>query len=315
MERLSIVHVAVDFAGDVPAGEHGLPVGDKLQHALRPFRDLARALGAYLLELRDAVRGLPASGHALRMDALVHRWRNVDPGRLVAPVIDANVMPGPRQVQIRVVRPLLAQFHEVGRAAPLAVPDTPAPVPERFPGLRIQQRLPFGAEALLRKRPHRQHDVHMGVADAVLLFMADRARMDRPVRREAARDELPGHEFARQRDILIQRKLRRQRDLELTGELPVLIPLELFDAVPKRLRSGTRLNSVALQKGLRPRRRAVRNGDFRVEYTELVDIAESFPGTLVMHARCAPVRGGIDRVPACPPRNYLCAQMVDRHAY
>ena len=58
LERRALVHVAVDFAGDVPAGEHGLPVGDKFQHALRPLRDLAGALGAGLLEILDALRGL-----------------------------------------------------------------------------------------------------------------------------------------------------------------------------------------------------------------------------------------------------------------
>ena len=51
-----------------------------------------------------------------------------------------------------------------------------------------------------------------------------------------------------------------------------------------------------------------------MEHIELVDIAEGFTGALVMHARRAPVRGGIDRVPASTSRNHLCAQMVDRHA-
>jgi hypothetical protein len=138
--------------------------------------------------------------------------------------------------------------------------------------------------------------------------------MDGPVRREPAAGKLFGYEQPREPDIFLKRKLGWQGDLDLAGKLRVQPLFVEFDAVPEFLRSRHRLQGMAFQKGLCPGRCAVRNGDFRVQYIALVDIAESLAGALVLHARRAPVGGGVDRVPARPPRNHLRCQVVYRHA-
>ena len=182
LERLALVHVAVDFAGDIPAGEYGLPVGDKFQHPLRPLRDLAGALGAGVFEILDALQGLAGRGHRVGLHALVHGRRDIEPGIRVAPVVDADAVTGARQVQVRVVRPLLAQLDQNGWTAQCAgeiVADAPALIPERLSRLRVQDGHALGLEARIRQRPHREQDVSVEIAVAALLVV------DGPIRAQA----------------------------------------------------------------------------------------------------------------------------------
>ena len=179
LKNRSIVHIAVDFPRYVRAREHRLPVSDKLQHALRTLRDLASPLGARLLVCFGAIRGRSPVFHALSLGALVHRRRDIDVTRLMASVIDAGIVPSPRQVQVRVIGPLLPQRQKIGLAAPRiaeAVENAPALVPEHLPGLWVPQRFPLGAEAVFRQRPDRQQDMRVDIAVGAL--------MDGPVRRE-----------------------------------------------------------------------------------------------------------------------------------
>ncbi len=187
--------------------------------------------------------------HALSLGALVHRRRDIDVPRLVASVIDAGIVPGSRQMQVRVIGPLLPQRQKVGLAAPgiaEGVENAPTLVPEHFPGPRVSHGLPLGAEAMLRQRPDRQHDVRVDIAVGAL--------MDGPVRREPAAGELFGYEQPREPDIFLKRKFGWQSDLDLAGELRVQPLFVGFDAVPEFLRSRHRVPGRGAPKGLSPRK-------------------------------------------------------------
>ena len=307
LERRAVVHVAIDLAGGIPAGEYGLPVGDKLKHAFGPLRDLAGALGAGLFELVQALGRLPPAAHALHVRSLVRGRRDIDAARLMGPVVDPGIVPGARQVQVGVVRPLLAQLQNVGPPAPWGgIADAPVLAPQHLAGFRVPARFLPGSETVLGQWPHRQQDMRVDVSVLAL--------MDGPIRRQPPRGELLGHKFARQLDVLVKRKLGRKRNLDLAGELRILAVFGQLDAVPKRLRSGYRLSGVALQKCLRPRRGILRHGHFRMPHIGFVAVVPSLGCVLGVHARGSPVSGGGYGALPLPSRHDLCMQMVDRHA-
>ena len=152
-------------------------------------------------------------------------------------------------------------------------------------------------EAVLIDRPHRQHDMRMGLRHAVLADIP----MHIEVSDHALIDKLGLHEVAGKLDALGLCHLARNGELHLAGKLRVFSDLEGFDIVPEPF-------AVAPLLG-----RFLRQHDLGMDDTALGREVVATLQPLVVQPRGRAVGGRRHRAGASLSANDLDVKMIDRH--
>lgn len=160
--------------------------------------------------------------------------RQLDPLFLEGPAVDADVETCERQMPVLACEPAIAKRVEVvGASSPKLVDDLAGVVTHRFAGW-CQNRNFLGAKPVFGQRPQGRHQMDVRIAQSIMIHPIG----DHAFGRDVALDEV-----ADQGNVLVVRKLDRQSDGHVLGELCIGALFERLNLVPESFR-GARDRSI-----------------------------------------------------------------------
>ena len=126
-EPVTVVDVAEHLARDVAAGKGRLPAGQIVENDLGLLLDLLRVALAYLLQPARPLGVLAARAHLVDRLAQMAGRLQLDALVLETPVVDVDIEPGPQQMLVGEIGPVLAPLAQQARPGSTRAPCARSP--------------------------------------------------------------------------------------------------------------------------------------------------------------------------------------------